>query len=195
MGLEEDAAALAARVLRTEPALGPVRLVCVDGPAGAGKTTFAAALSEALEPMVGSVPVVHGDDVYEGWPVVAAARDRVAAFGLLADRLDGWVLEPWRRGDDAHPPVWDWHSGRWAPARTLPAPRVAILEGVGLGSSALRASAVVSIWVGTGADRLARVLERDGAQLAEQMRAWQADEQIWFERDGTRAGCTVRITT
>jgi uridine kinase len=193
--LEEDAAAVAARVLRSAPRLGPVRLVCVDGPAGAGKTTLTAALVTDLEPLVGPVPVVHGDDVYEGWPVVAGSADRVDAFALLADRLEQWLLDPWRRGAVGAHPVWDWYAGSWGATRALPAAPVAILEGVGLGGTALRAQAVASVWVGTGADRLARVLARDGAELGEQMRGWQVDEQRWFERDGTRAGCTVRITT
>jgi uridine kinase len=195
VGLEEDAAAVAARALRSAPALGPVRLLCVDGPAGAGKTTLAVALVAELEPLVGPVPVVHGDDVYEGWPVVAGTPDRVDAFPLLAERLEQRLLSPWRRGADGEHPVWDWYAGAWGPTRTLPARPVAILEGVGLGAAALRAHAVVSVWVATRADRLARVLERDGADLDEQMRGWQVDEQRWFERDGTRAGATVRITT
>jgi hypothetical protein len=192
---EEDAAALAARVLRSAPGLGPVRLVCVDGPAGAGKTTLASALAAELEPLVGPVPVVHGDDVYEGWPVVAGESDRVEAFPLLAARLDEWLLNPWGRGTTGEHPVWDWYAGAWGATRALPAAPVAILEGVGLGSATLRARAVLSVWVGTRADRLARVLDRDGAGLGEHMRAWQLDEQRWFDRDRTRAGCTARITT
>ena len=37
---------------------GPLRLVAVDGPGGAGKSTFASELSEAA----GGAPVVHTDD-------------------------------------------------------------------------------------------------------------------------------------
>lgn len=39
---------LAGRVLATPPRLGSVRLVCVDGPAGSGKTTLADRLATAL---------------------------------------------------------------------------------------------------------------------------------------------------
>ena len=38
--------------------LGPLRLVAIDGPGGAGKSTFARKLSEAA----GGAPVFHTDD-------------------------------------------------------------------------------------------------------------------------------------
>ena len=43
-------AALAERVRAAPPRLGGTRLVCVDGPAGSGKTTFAARLAAAARP-------------------------------------------------------------------------------------------------------------------------------------------------
>ena len=95
------------------PTLGHGRLLCIDGPAGSGKTTLAAALAGALEPMFGTVPVVHGDELYEGWAVVAGSTDRVQAFDLLAARVDEWLLDRWRHGWPASHPRWDWHADRW----------------------------------------------------------------------------------
>jgi uridine kinase len=191
-----DVAAVGARILRAAPTVGAVRLICLDGPAGSGKTTLADALVTALEPIVGPVPVVHGDELYEGWAVVAGLADRVDAFASLADRVTDRLLVPWARGQAAQQPVWDWSAGAWGPPHEVCAASVVLLEGVGLASAPLRARAALSVWVESGAaDRLERVLARDGEALREEMLRWQVDEQRWFARDGTRAGCTVKLRT
>ena len=70
--LDAVVSSVVASVLAAPPTLGAGRLVCVDGPAGAGKTTLAAALDrafrDALRPSVpATVQTLHMDDVYEGW--------------------------------------------------------------------------------------------------------------------------------
>jgi uridine kinase len=189
-------AELAARVTAAAPSVGPVRLVCVDGPAGAGKTSFAADLVRVLAPSYGEVPVVHGDDVYEGWDVVAGEPDRVAAFAALADRLDGSLLEPFRRGHPARLPTWDWYAGAWGAIVTVPPAPVVVLEGVGLAARRLRVNAVLTVWLDADDEvRLDRVLARDGAGIRAELIAWQRDEARWHELDGTRAAADVRIVT
>jgi uridine kinase len=173
--------------------------VCIDGPAGSGKTSIAADLAAALtseQPGIGDVPVVHGDEVYEGWGVVAAAPDRVRAFGLLAQRLDTWLLDPWRDGRSGSHPTWDWHRGRWGDDVEVAAHPVVILEGVGLAAAVLRERAVLSIWLEADPGvRLARVLARDGEQLRAQMTSWQRDEDQWHDLDRTRESADIRLTT
>ena len=189
-------AGLADRITVAPPSVGPVRLVCVDGPAGAGKTSFAAELVQALEATHGPVPVVHGDDVYEGWAVVAGQTDRVAAFAALALRLDTWLIEPFRRGEDARLPTWDWYAGSWGAPHLVPAAPVVVLEGVALAARAVREHAALTVWLDADADvRLERVLARDGAALREAMLAWQRDEARWHALDGTRAAADVRVPT
>jgi len=185
------------QVLLASPSVGIVRLVCIDGPAGSGKTTLATALAARLVPTFGEVPVVHGDEVYEGWPVVAGAADRVDAFARLADRLEGWLLDRWRRGYDGEHPRWDWHARQWSEATVaVPPVPVVILEGVGLASRTLRAHAVLSVWVDAAEDvRLSRVLARDGESLRAEMVAWQRDEAAWHLLDETAEGCDVRHRT
>ena len=53
------------------PTLGAGRLVCIDGPAGSGKTTLAAAVADARR---AGARVVHMDDLYEGWSGLPARR-------------------------------------------------------------------------------------------------------------------------
>ena len=62
--------ALADRVRAAVPLLGRTRLVCVDGPAGSGKTTLADRLVTALGP---GAAVVHMDDLYAGWTLAGAS--------------------------------------------------------------------------------------------------------------------------
>ncbi len=187
---------LAARIADTSPTLGRVRLVCVDGPAGSGKTTLTARLADNLRSTGLVVGCVHGDEVYEGWPVVAGVPDRVDAFAALGDRLGSWLLDPWAAGLPARHRVWDWYADVWGEERSVPDAGIVILEGVALGSRTLRARAVLSVWVEADpAVRLGRVLARDGAALREEMLRWQVDEAAWHALDGTRAGADVRIAT
>jgi len=185
---------LADRVRGATPSVGPVRLVCVDGPAGSGKTTLADALARALAPLDGTVAVVHGDDLYEGWAVVADAPDRVAAFELLAGRVTAWLLEPWARGASARHPVRDWDRDEWGAPVEVPAADVVVLEGVAMASRRLRANAVLSVWIDVEpAVGVERVVERDGEALREVIRGWQRDEARFHEADGTRDAADVRL--
>jgi uridine kinase len=189
-----DLDAVVARVRAARPTVGPVRLVLVDGPAGSGKTTVAAALAAALE----DAPVVHTDELCEGWAVVAGHADSEDAFAVLAERVAGWLLDAWEQGRPGEHPVWDWTRDRWtSEPRSVPAASVVVLEGVGMAAASLRARAVAAIWVEhpDAAERLRRVLARDGAALEEQMRRWQDEESRWFAHDGTRAGCTEALLT
>jgi uridine kinase len=178
------------------PRLGGVRLVCVDGPSGAGKTTFAAMLAERLAPAYGDVPVVHGDDVYEGWDVVAGAGDPVTAFAALGDRLHDELLAPWADGRDAAVRRWAWRSDRWgAPRVVAPAP-VVFLEGVGLAGPRLRDRATVVVWLDADPDeRLRRVLARDGVDVEAHLQAWRDGEDAWHRHDRTAEHADVVVRT
>lgn len=196
MSAGTDVRALAARVLAARAAAGPVRLVCVDGPSGSGKTTLAAALVSELAAYVGDVPVVHGDDVYEGWDVAADEPDPVRAFTILGERLLAGLVLPWCAGRAGEHSVWDWHAGRWGAPRTVPTASVVVLEGVGLGGAALRPYASLVVWLDADpATRAARVAERDGSQVDAHMDAWRARETAWHRADRTAEHSDVRLVT
>ena len=85
----ERFADLAAEIGRRPARLGAVRLVAVDGPSGAGKTTFAERLAGALIRAGRRVEVVHTDDLLDGW------EDQFTFW----TRLECGVLEPLARGE------------------------------------------------------------------------------------------------
>ena len=173
---------LARLVADAAPRCGSTRLVCIDGPAGSGKTTLAESLAEVL----GGAPVVHMDDLYEGWG--QALDDRLAA------RVEAWLLIGWEAGLPGMHPRFDWALGRYAEWVTVPAGPVAVLEGCGSGSARIRERASLVVWVEAPAElRLQRGVERDGAALAPQWREWQAHEQAHFTADGTRAAADVIV--
>ena len=173
---------LARLVAHAAPRCGSTRLVCIDGPAGSGKTTLAESLSEVL----GGAPVVHMDDLYEGWD--QALGDPLAA------RVEAWLLIGWEAGLPGMHPRFDWALGRYAEWVTVPAAPVVVLEGCGSGSARIRERASLVVWVEAPAElRLQRGVERDGAALAPQWREWQAHEQAHFTADGTRAAADVIV--
>lgn len=181
-----DLAAQADRVLAAAPRLGPVRLVAVDGPAGSGKTTFAADLADHLAARDAVVEVVHLDDLYEGW----------SGLPGVWDRLDAWVLRPLAAGDVARYRRYDWAAGEWAGWVDLPAPDVLVVEGCGSAPRAVDAYAVLRVWVEADADvRLARGLARDGEDHRALWLAWMESEAAHFAAESTRERADVRLST
>ena len=110
-----DAAALLLEVAESRPpTLGPGRLVCVDGPAGSGKTTLADAVA-ALRP---GARVVHMDDLYDGWN----------GLPHLADQLTG-LLRPLADGEPGCYRRYDWFAGCYAETVDVPPGDLLVLEG------------------------------------------------------------------
>lgn len=172
-------ASLAALVLSRKPALGDVRLVCIDGPAGSGKTTLAARLADAL----GGV-VLHLDDLYEGW----------AGLDGVADRLDAQVLTPVAAGRPGRYQRYDWEADRFADWVDLPVTAVLVVEGCGSAARAVAGRASAVVWVeAPAAVRLERGLERDGEAMRPQWLRWRALEQEHFAREGTRERADVVV--
>ena len=169
--------ALATEVLARPARLGATRLVAVDGPSGAGKTGFAGRLAEAMRHEGVDPPVVHTDDLLDGW------GDQV----MFWSRLEEWVLAPLRAGRPGGYHRYDWHSGRFRPEWTPvpPAPAV-LLEGVTAARAAIRPELTLSVFL-TAPARLCldRAVARDGAAVRAYLEEWQRVERRHFAADAT----------
>jgi uridine kinase len=154
------------------PSLGSARLVCVDGPAGSGKTTLGAEIAS----LGGGAAVVHMDDLYEGW----GGLDRVEA------QLRS-LLRPLAEGFSGSYRRWDWPGNAWAETVLVPPAPLLVLEGVGSGSSAHADLTTVLAWVEVPFElRMARGLQRDGDAVTDHWRQWARDEEALFGRERTR---------
>jgi uridine kinase len=169
-------AQLSAYVKNLKPRLGDVRLIAVDGPSGAGKTRFALRLAKQID-----APVVHTDDLLDGW------EDQFTFF----DRLEERVLGPLRRGETAFYQRYRWDRGAFdpVPVRLDPAP-VVIVEGVSVARRGIRPDLSLIVFVDAPPElRLARALARDGddsVAFRAYLERWRSAEDRHFAADRTK---------
>jgi uridine kinase len=173
------------RTLAAPPTLGAGRLLCIDGPAGSGKTTLA---NEVLASVPGSVEValVHMDDIYPGWGGLAPGVEHVSQ--LLVAPLAAGLPGRYRR--------YDWHAGQEAEWHDVAPVDLLVIEGVGAGALDYDALITTLVWVNAPRDiRIDRGLARDAAlvgldqpddELREHWLAWSRDEDEHFARHRTR---------
>ena len=179
-GSPADVATLVLELASARPAtLGSGRLVCVDGPAGSGKTTLGSLLAERT-----GGALVHTDDLMDGWRGLdAVGRQLTGLVEALAQGRPG----SYRR--------YDWLHDRYAarPVEVSPAPWL-VVEGVGSGAPALSSYRTVLVWVEVDDElRLRRGLERDGSGQREHWVRFMAHERELFALDDTRAQADVVV--
>jgi len=173
----ETFAELAAEIRARPPRLGPVRLVAVDGPSGAGKTWFATRLAGCL-----GAPVVHTDDLLDGW-------DDQFTFW---PRLEEQVLAPLAAGRPAtyRRYLWPRHRFGGVPVTVGPAECV-LLEGVSSSRREIRTRLSFSVFVTAPPDlRWKRAIERDGGDdvaFRAYLERWRAAENRHFADDRAEA--------
>ncbi|GAA0530741.1 4-amino-4-deoxychorismate synthase [Paractinoplanes ferrugineus] len=177
-------AELAAWVRARPPRLGRVRLVAVDGPSGSGKTVFAGRLAEAL----GGAPLVHTDDLLDGW-------DDQFTFWPRLERL---VLDPLRQGSTPTYRAYDWGSGTFdGPEITVEPAPVVLLEGVSAARRGIRPSLSFAVFVVAPPDlRFRRAVERDGddsVAFRAYLERWRAAEDRHFAEDETAAAADLIV--
>lgn len=159
---------------------GEGRLVCIDGPAGSGKTTLAAAVAAAAEV---TTRVVHLDDLYVGWDGLPGVPDQLEQ-----------LLSPLDRDAACSYQRYDWEAGALAEDVTVEPVPLLVIEGVGAGTARISPMTTVLVWVEAPAElRLRRGLDRDGDGLAEHWDAWAEAEEHHFERQGTRGRADVVV--
>jgi len=175
---------IAREVWARSPRLGETRLVAVDGPSGAGKTSFAARLAEAIGP---GTPIVHTDDLLDGW------GDQVTFW----PRLEEWVLAPLREGCTGRYRRYDWEAGHFSPEWIeVPAAPVVVLEGVTSARAEIRPELTLAIFLTAPLEeRIRRTDRRDGGTLAAPLAKWRRREEAHFAADATAEHADVVVDT
>jgi uridine kinase len=164
-------------VLAAPPTLGAGRLVCVDGPAGSGKTTLADAIVSRLQHDGLDVRLLHMDDVFGGWSGLGEGMQVVATD----------VVAPLRRGEAGRFRPFDWHLDSRVQEQVIEPCDVLVVEGVGSGNTAYAGDVTCLVWVEAPSDvRLERGVARDGEHMRERWLAWRVEEQEMFTRERTR---------
>lgn len=157
--------------LSRPPTLGTGRLVCIDGLAGAGKTTLALGLAA-----VARAQVVHTDELLEGW----------SGLPGLGATLDG-ILRPLAAGGSSAWTRWDWHASGWAESRSLSPGGLLVIEGVGSAPARIADLVTTLVWVEAPRDeRLRRGIARDGEPMRPQWERWLDDEAALHAAERTR---------
>jgi Ni2+-binding GTPase involved in maturation of urease and hydrogenase len=177
---DEAVSLVANEARRATPVVGTVRVISIDGPAGAGKSTMAAQLARRLD----DAPLVHMDDLYRGWDDALTSK--------LSATLKDQILTPISLGKQGGYRRWDWIHNLPAESVSIPRHEFLILEGVGSSQRVVRPFASTMVWIGIDATKgLERVLHRDASTVPDQdefsrrMAAWQGEEILHFQREAT----------
>ncbi len=174
-------------ILADKPKFSNVRMIAIDGPAGAGKSTLAKRIKSNLQEQSGlKTVIVHMDDLYDGW--------ENALTDQLTKTLINQILIPVSLSKNFGYRKYNWLSGNFGEFFEEESPEILILEGVGSGQRATRKYLDHLIWIDIDAETgLQRVLQRDGDYLENEMRVWQMRESSHFSMENTRDSATIRI--
>ena len=161
-------------------------LYAIDGPAGAGKTTYAAKLEAELS-VNASVKIIHMDDLYNGWENALSN-----ALSEILDRISTAHLA----GREFVIKKFNWSTMHFDSDERITPTDFLIIEGVGAAQQIVRESGAITYWLDIEPEiGLQRVLDRDGAHIEVQMRQWQIDQDKHFARDETRENCEFKLTS
>jgi uridine kinase len=90
----------------------------------------------------------------------------------------------------------NWTTGEFGESTTKPHGDLLILEGVGSGQSKIRENLTALLWIDIDYNQgLARVLERDGQSLENEMQKWLVQQEQHFRVEGTQNAADFVLTT
>jgi uridine kinase len=161
-------------------------ILAIDGPAGSGKSTLAGEIARAFTGTY-DIEVIHLDELYNGWAEALSEELFQKIAQLITAQQAGKAIEL---------AIYDWSAAAFSGSREIMAVQLLIVEGVGSSNQLLHADLTTSIWLdidqSTG---LARVLERDGDEIRDEMVEWQKMESEYFARDLTRERADFILST
>ena len=161
-------------------------IIAIDGPAGAGKTTLAHEIYLALAPKM-SVGVIHMDDLYDGWE---------NALGADLTKVLLYLSDQHKQQKPAKINKYNWTTSSCEDSEEAPPSELLILEGVGSGDMAIQDDLAALIWIDIDPEiGVKRVIARDGAQVADEMRKWLGTQQEYFSQHSTREKADFILTT
>lgn len=159
---------------------GTTRLLCIDGPAGSGKTTLADQIAEQTD-----ATVLHMDLLYAGWTGLEAGVSQAARITEAVSARRPVTYAPW-----------NWLRSDRDEAIMVEQRPILIVEGVGSGAAAIRSRASLLVWLDADEDvRKERALVRDGETFAPHWKAWADQERAHFARERTHERADLILIT
>ena len=161
-------------------------VIAIDGPAGSGKSTLAGEIARGFAGTY-DIEVIHLDELYNGWDDALSEELFLRIAQLIAAQQAGKATDL---------AIYDWLAAAFSGSREVKAVQLLIIEGVGSSNHLLHANLTTSIWLDIDQSiGLARVLERDGDEIQDEMVKWQKMESEYFARDLTRERADFILST
>jgi uridine kinase len=161
---------------------GETKLICIDGPAGSGKTTLANSLFRYLD----NCRIVHMDEIYGGWEDALSQK--------TSNDLHKWVVQPLLDKQVIEFFKFDWALNERNEKVVIENHSFLIIEGVGSSVKKVSEHACLKIWIEVEQNiGIQRVLNRDGQQIKAQMLNWQIQEMKYFKENKTKENSNIWI--
>lgn len=174
------------KLLATQPKVGEVTFIAVDGHGGSGKSTLADILAEKLR-----VQIIHTDD-FAGWD------NPLNWYQNVIEK----VFEPITNGAKAlsyQPASW-WENHHPKPVVNQPVTDIMILEGVSSSRKEFRDYISFSIFVDTPKEIcLQRGVERDSGtgkskeEITDMWEKWFEEEDEYIQRDDPKENADLVV--